>query len=33
MLKLLKWGVLVGLAWGVVQSLPDISRYLKMREM
>jgi hypothetical protein len=29
----LKFIVLVGLAWLVVRSLPDVARYLKMRSM
>lgn len=31
--KLVKWCALVGLAWTVVVSLPDLARYLKIREM
>jgi hypothetical protein len=31
--KLLRWLVLVGLALAVVESLPDLARYLKIRQM
>jgi len=33
MFAALKFTVLVGLAWLVVRSLPDVARYLKMRSM
>jgi hypothetical protein len=31
MVKAVKWLVLVGLCWAVVNSLPSLARYLKMR--
>ncbi len=31
--RVLVWGVLVGVAAAVVTSLPDIARYLKLRQM
>ncbi len=33
MYRLLRWVVLVGLAWLATASLPSISRYLRIREM
>jgi hypothetical protein len=33
MFRLLRWLVFVGLAYLVVQSLPDLARYLKMRSL
>ena len=32
MIKAIRWVVLVGLSWAVVTSLPDIARYLRMRD-
>lgn len=31
--RAVRWAVLVGLAWGVVVSLPGVARYLKMRSL
>lgn len=31
--RMVRWVVIVGLAWMVVNSLPSLARYLKMREM
>jgi hypothetical protein len=33
MLRLIRWVVLVGGAWVCVRSLPDLARYLKIRQM
>jgi hypothetical protein len=33
MLRLVRWVLLVGLAWVVVNSIPSLARYFKMREM
>jgi hypothetical protein len=33
MLRALRWVVIVGGALALVQSLPDLARYLKMRQM
>jgi hypothetical protein len=31
--RLVRWAALVGIAVLIVQSLPDLARYLKIREM
>ena len=33
MYRLVRWCVLVALAWLTVRSLPSVARYLRMREM
>ena len=32
-LRLVRWTLLVGLAWTVVHALPSLARYFKMREL
>jgi hypothetical protein len=31
--RVLRWGVLVGVAWAAVENLPGLARYLRMRAM
>ncbi len=31
MFRMMRWLLLVGLAWGVVTNLPGLARYLRMR--
>jgi hypothetical protein len=31
--RAIRWLVLVGVAWAIVQTLPSLARYLKIREM
>ena len=31
--RVMRWLVLVGIAWGVSQTLPSVARYLRMRSM
>ncbi len=33
MYRNVRWIVLVGLAWALTRSLPDLARYIRMRSM
>lgn len=33
MFRIVRWGVLVGVAWALVANLPGLARYLRMRAM